>query len=98
MRKMRLCSVECCERKHWARGYCKVHYSRERLYGDPNLVKRPKLEFKGQTRRIVDWAKDLGITAPALYERLRSGWPVERALTEKRGRFGPRARIYEGGS
>ena len=28
-------SVEDCAKKHWAKGYCKSHYQRNMIYGDP---------------------------------------------------------------
>jgi hypothetical protein len=31
----KVCSVENCERKHAAKGYCKRHYSRAKRHGDP---------------------------------------------------------------
>jgi hypothetical protein len=43
----------------------------------------------GLTRCIAEWARDIGISAQALQFRLNKGWPTERALTEKRGKFGP---------
>lgn len=33
---MKLCSIEGCEAKHSALGYCQTHYHRMRRYGDPN--------------------------------------------------------------
>lgn len=29
-----MCAVETCDRPTWARGYCRAHYERQRLYGD----------------------------------------------------------------
>jgi hypothetical protein len=40
------------------------------------------IEFRGDARKLRDWAKHLGITAKALWARLKAGWSVERALTE----------------
>lgn len=86
----RLCSIEGCGRKHVARGFCQSHYGRFRIYGDPGVDKsRPLIEFNGLAKSITDWAKEMDITATSLSERIRAGWPIERALTEKRGRFGP---------
>ena len=32
---VRLCSVEGCENKHWAKEFCKSHYKKWRRFGDP---------------------------------------------------------------
>jgi hypothetical protein len=32
---VRACNVEGCVRRHYARGYCRTHYIRNRLYGSP---------------------------------------------------------------
>lgn len=39
------------------------------------------ITHNGETLVIEDWAKRVGITAPALSKRLRKGWPIEEALT-----------------
>lgn len=40
------------------------------------------LEFKGQTMTILEAARAAGITEAAMRGRLKSGWSVERAMTE----------------
>lgn len=37
----RRCSVQGCDRKHSALGYCRLHYKRVRRNGDPNIKKLP---------------------------------------------------------
>lgn len=39
------------------------------------------IEFMGERRCVTDWAKHIGVSLGTLRDRLRKGWPVERALT-----------------
>lgn len=39
------------------------------------------LEFRGITRCVTDWAKELGISRCSIFSRLCRGWSVERILT-----------------
>jgi hypothetical protein len=41
---MRLCSVDGCERTHFALGYCRKHHARFRKFGDPTVVKLVRSE------------------------------------------------------
>lgn len=47
------------------------------------------LTFRGETLPGAVWAERLGIRKESLKWRLRAGWPLERVLTEGRGKFGP---------
>lgn len=38
------------------------------------------IEFGGKRMSKADWAREIGISWDALDSRLRSGWPLERAL------------------
>lgn len=40
------------------------------------------ITFNGETHKLSDWARKLGINQSTLLYRLRRGWSVERALTE----------------
>lgn len=46
--------------------------------------------MNGETLTAREWADRIGISRRALLGRIRAGWPLERALTEKRGPTGPR--------
>lgn len=35
----RICDVEGCDKKHWARGYCRMHYNRVTRYGRPDRIR-----------------------------------------------------------
>lgn len=39
-------------------------------------------EFKGERLTLVQWARRLGTTGQNIQNRLKLGWPLERALTE----------------
>lgn len=39
------------------------------------------LTFDGRTQTVGDWAKEIGISSPAIRYRLKAGWSVEDALT-----------------
>ena len=50
-----------------------------------------RIEWKGESLCIAEWAERLGISAQSVKWRMSRGWPVERIVTEPRGRFGPRS-------
>lgn len=39
--------------------------------------------FEGQRRTVIEWAELTGLSAMALYWRLKNGWTVRRTLTER---------------
>lgn len=41
------------------------------------------LEFRGEKHNVTEWSEITGIPRSAINNRLRYGWTVERALTEK---------------
>jgi hypothetical protein len=41
------------------------------------------LSFNGETLILADWARRVGLTAETISRRIKRGWSVERALTEK---------------
>lgn len=50
-------------------------------HGERNPRSR-MLEVDGQRRTITDWSRLTGIQGPTIRHRLKSGWSVERALSE----------------
>lgn len=45
-----------------------------------------RIEWRGEVKTVAQWAEELypsiGVSRKTLYERLRKGWPVEKAFTE----------------
>ena len=39
------------------------------------------VEFHGRSQTIPAWSRETGLRAGLIFERLRDGWPVEKALT-----------------
>jgi len=48
------------------------------------------IEFRGECLPVSEWARRIGIHYTTLFERLRTGWPVEIAITAPAG-----TRIYK---
>ena len=42
---------------------------------------RQRIEYKGETKTIREWADVLGVTADCIRGRLHKGWTVEDALS-----------------
>lgn len=38
-------------------------------------------QFNGKIQTVTEWAIELKISRDALFQRLRQGWSIERALT-----------------
>lgn len=51
-----------------------------------------KITWRGTTKTLAEWAEQVGIDRVSLQWRLKRGWSLDRALTEPRGRTGPRRR------
>lgn len=47
------------------------------------------LTYNGETRTVVEWAEHLHVSAPMIYQRIASEWPVEEALTIPSGMSRP---------
>ena len=52
-----------------------------------NKALSPIWELNGRKMRVLEWAKELGISAHCLHHRKEMGWTIEEILTiPKRGR------------
>ena len=57
----------------------------------PGVLPHPPqhpLTFNGQTKSVTEWANELGISQTALSNRLSRGWPLERALSDRKWKQG----------
>lgn len=62
----------CPENCKWADGF-------EQSNNKSNNV---RLEFNGESMNLFQWARKVGLPPKRLSARLKSGWSIERALTE----------------
>lgn len=49
------------------------------------ISKTTMITLGDETKSLTEWAKAIGITKSALSNRILSGWPIEEALTVKKG-------------
>lgn len=68
---------------------CNQWRGREKMIKTTRERRATKYTFQGVTKTAAEWAEDLGIDRRSLKARIKAGWPIERALTEKRGPTGP---------
>ena len=70
-----------------AKGYspdnCRWATAQEQSLNRPEWV--VILEHQGRRQTVVEWARELGIGPSTLYNRVRMGWPPDRALQERPG-------------
>lgn len=50
------------------------------------------IEFNGERLTAGEWAERLGVSRNSITWRLNNGWSIDRALTQGRGKFGPKRR------
>lgn len=96
-RVARVCSVDGCERKHEARGYCSTHYQR--------LMKGLKIDSpikspdgsQGCLIEKCDRAHLAGGYCKVHYRRIREGWEIEKPVRKMRpGQWGHWAKNDDG--
>lgn len=60
------------------------HYSRcKECILEPNRKGWELIDYDGQTHTMSEWARIKGLKPATLINRLRRGWPVEKALNTK---------------
>ena len=54
-------------------------------------LKLKELTYKGETKSIKEWAAEINMPWPTLYDRVnRNGWPVEKAIETPLGQRRPK--------
>lgn len=51
-----------------------------------NYSRNRKITYNGVTKCLADWADESGVNRATLAQRIRLGWPMERALSKEDGR------------
>lgn len=72
---------------------CRCNTGRSMDKKKAKLARKNGIEFMGEVHTLNAWAGKLGISRMALVTRLKNGWSLERALTQTRGKTGPRPKI-----
>lgn len=54
------------------------------------------ITWDGKTQHVSQWAKQIGISSVSLKARIKNGWPLDKALTQPRGKCGPKAQHATG--
>lgn len=57
---MRTCQIDECDFKHYARGWCLIHYNRWRKHGDPNILKPSKWHGPSMEKCSYDGCEEYG--------------------------------------
>lgn len=62
------------------------------------MSKKATLEYQGKTQTVAEWARELGLHAPMVYNRLKRGLPAKRVLQRGHLRRGapPLLMTFEG--
>lgn len=53
-----------------------------RMEQQNNMRTNHLITFRGQTKTIAEWSREIGVDRHVLGSRIRNGWSIERALTE----------------
>jgi hypothetical protein len=69
---------------------CKCNTGRGMEMKKARRAAKSGIEMNGEIHTINGWAELIGISRPALVARIKKGWPLEKALSEPRGKFGPK--------
>jgi hypothetical protein len=72
------------DRKDVNGNYCKENcrWATDKEQGD-NKQNSIKIEFNGKIQTLNQWSKETGLSKACIKERLKRGWTIEKALTQK---------------
>lgn len=75
---MKTCSLDDCDTKHWALGYCAKHYQRFKKYGDAKHAVKVREHPEG-TRRVYR-SGYVEVRAPSHPNAGKNGWVLEHRM------------------
>lgn len=55
---------------------------------DPKFRRNPPITLNGKTMLVSEWAVEVGICDETIRQRIKKGWPVEKAITTPRANSG----------
>lgn len=67
---------------------CNKHRGHEAIR--QTMRARYGLTINGKTMTLNEWSAHAGISRSSIVARIKSGWDIERAVFEPRGKFGPK--------
>lgn len=70
---------------------CNQKRGHEKMKATRRKRSATRIEWNGESLCVSEWAERLNISATSVKWRMSKGWPIERIVTEPRGRFGPRS-------
>lgn len=67
---------------NYERGNCRwATPAQQRANQNPRQSKGATVEFRGETKTILEWARQFSVPSTTIYHRINKGWPTEKALT-----------------
>ena len=71
---MKICSIPDCDKKHYAKGYCRKHYEKFRKYGDPLHLER-NIEYEKHGMTNTSEYKTWGSMKERCYNKNNKDYP-----------------------
>lgn len=65
--------------------YCpsNIRWATQKQQCNNRSTNRP-ITMNGETKNLIEWCNDIGMSAGGVLDRVKRGWPIEEALTHKK--------------